>query len=129
MKVGCIQKIVVAVGYMGMGLFFAVPLYRIWIGQPYNMVAVGVLLGIAIGFGMFATYELRVYEREVNEKSKDLTSRILKIHCPKCGDDLIELVSPIDDFVVNSYKGLIYCKSCDFEEAKDRFEKEYPNYE
>jgi len=128
-----VQKSVVAVGYVGMGLFFAIPLYKIWIGQPYNMVAVSVLLGIAIGFGMFATYELRIYQKEVKEQNKDsmkdLTSRILKMHCPVCGDQLVELTSPIDNFVVNSYKGLIYCKSCDYEEAKDKFEMEYPDYE
>ncbi len=123
-------KMVVSIGYMGMGLFFAIPLYKIWIGQPYNMVGVSVILGIAIGFGMFATYELRQFQKENEEqKIRNLTSRILKIRCPKCGDELVELRSPIDELVVNSYKGLIYCKSCNFEKSKDKFEEDYPDYE
>lgn len=123
-------KMVVTVGYMGMGLFFAVPLYKMWIGQPYNLVGVSVLFGIAIGFGMFATYELRQFQKETEEnKIRNLTSRILKMHCPKCDDELVELTSPVDDLVVNSYKAIIYCKSCNFEESKDKFEEENPDYE
>jgi len=97
-------------------------MYYLWLGIVLPFITIGFLFGLAIVFGFLAT---RFYMKYEEEKELILKDRTLKTHCPKCDAELVELTSPIDDYVLNSYKGLVYCKKCDFEIGKDEFDRKY----
>ncbi len=86
-------------------------------------------LGSAIVFGFFATRQVMKLEEQGKGKMK-VHDKILKMACPKCDiGRLVELTSPRENFVYNSYKGLVYCTNCDnFEMSKDEFDKKYGRY-
>ncbi len=116
------RKFASGVLYFGMVTFIAFPIVKLVQGVVLEMHVIFLSLALGMAFGFFATRQVMKSEEE---KELILKDRTLKMHCPKCDAELVELTSPIDDFVLNSYKGLIYCKVCDFELPKNEFDKKY----
>ena len=108
--------------------FLGLPLYNFWLGIVLPLHVIFMTLGSAIVFGFFGTRQLMKYEEETKLEIS-IKDKFLKIACPKCNDrGLVELTSPRENFIYNSYKGLVYCTHCDFELSKDEFDREYrPN--
>jgi len=116
------RKFASGVLYFGMVVFIAFPIVKLVQGIVLEIHVIFLSFGLAVAFGFVATRQVMKSEEEKELILKDKT---LKMHCPKCDGELVELTSPIDDFVLNSYKGLVYCKVCDFELSKDAFDKKY----
>jgi len=114
--------------YFGMAVFIAFPIVKLVQGVVLEIHVIFLSLGLAIAFGFFATRQVMKAEEEGKGKMS-VKDKILKMACPKCDvGRLVELTSPRENFVYNSYKGLIYCNLCDFELSKDEFDKKYGSY-
>ena len=89
-----------------------------------------ITLAIAIGFGIYATTQLAQYDREKLQNNSQTQFQEYKegevnAKCPKCNSKLMEITNLTKKFTLNSYKGLVYCKECDFEISKNEFDREY----
>lgn len=120
-------KFKMIVSYVSMVIFIIIPIYRFFVAfDQFSLVFTFTSLAIAFGFGFYATRQFMKLEEENKNHLKD---KVLKIPCPKCGKKLMELTSDKEKFVVGSYKGLVYCTVCDFEESKDEFDRVNPDHD
>jgi len=118
------------VAYISMAIFFAIPVVRTLMGSPLSITELSITLAIAIGFGIYATTQLAQYDREKLQNNSQTQFQEYKegevnAKCPKCNSKLMEITNLTKKFTLNSYKGLVYCKECDFEISKNEFDREY----
>jgi len=118
------------VAYISMTIFFAIPVVRTLMGSPLSITELSITLAIAIGFGIYATTQLAQYDREKLQNNSQTQFQEYKegevnAKCPKCNSKLMEITNLTKKFTLNSYKGLVYCKECDFEISKNEFDREY----
>lgn len=59
---------VIIVSYFAMVLFFVIPVVKIWLGHPFDVVSIITTLAIGFGFGFYATYEWQKYEERGESK-------------------------------------------------------------
>jgi len=59
---------VIIVSYLGMILFFAIPIVKLWLGHPFDALSIITTLAIGFGFGFYATYEWQKYEERGESK-------------------------------------------------------------
>ncbi len=142
------RRFTIGVGYGGMILFFMIPLLKVLQDDPFSIPLTLLSIAIAVVFGIFATVQCMKYEEERDKRNNsaysvrlqkklakkeklrkmidELEESSLKMPCPSCGKKLMELTSNKGNFVLGSYKGLVYCTVCDYEESKDEFDRMYP---
>jgi len=58
------RKLAYTVLYIGMIIFFAFPLFKLWQGVVLELQTIFLSLGLAVAFGYFATRQLMKYEEE-----------------------------------------------------------------
>jgi len=120
-------KFKMIVGYVAMVLFIIIPIYRFFVAFDQLTIMFTILSFVfAFGFGFYATRQAMKLEEE---KDNHLRDKVLKMPCPKCGKKLMELTSIREKFVLGSYKGLVYCTVCDYEESKGEFDRMYPDHD
>ncbi len=64
------SRFVIIVSYLAMVLFFVIPVVKIWLGHPFNVLSIITTLAIGFGFGFYATYELQKYEERGESKDE-----------------------------------------------------------
>ena len=115
------------VSYISMGIFFAIPIVRTLMDSPFSITELLISYAIAIGFGIYATTQLQILDKEksTNNSTEEFRDIVLKEKCPKCNSKLMELKNMTKKYTLGCfYKGLVYCTECDYEISRAEFDKE-----
>jgi len=118
------------VAYISMAIFLAIPIVNTLMDSPLSITELLISYAIAIGFGIYATTQLQIIDKEKLKNNsqtefQEFKEGELNAKCPKCNSKLMEITNLTKKFTLNSYKGLVYCTECDFEISKNEFDREY----
>lgn len=126
------------VAYGTMIMFIGIPIVKTLLNSPFSVIELYISYGVAVSFGLYATHELEKYDsikkaENIFKKHKqdfqsDCKDRTLKEKCPECGSELQE-ISKTDPTkkMFGTYKALIFCTVCDFEEPKEDYDRRLCN--